>query len=73
VEAAVRIRQERWGEAEAALEQSLALAQQTRYPYAEAKALSTVGDLWMARGERAQAREQYEAAPAILHRLGERP
>ena len=43
------------------------------YPYAKAKALSTYGDLLVARVQPEQAREQYEAALGILHRLGERP
>jgi hypothetical protein len=41
------------------------------YPYAEAKALHVYGQLHAAKGEPALAREKYEAALAILTRLGE--
>jgi tetratricopeptide (TPR) repeat protein len=71
-EAAVHTRQRRWHAAETAVEESLALARQMGYPYAEAKALSGAGDLWKVRGQSELARDQYEAALAILYRLGER-
>ena len=45
IEAAVWIRQQRWVEAEAALDEALALARQMPYPYAEAKLLATYGDV----------------------------
>ena len=73
VEAAIWIRQQRWDEAEAALQEALALARPMPYPYAEAKALSTYGDLLVASGHPEQARDQYAAALAILRRLGEVP
>jgi predicted ATPase/class 3 adenylate cyclase len=73
VEAAVSIQQQHWKEAETALDQALALALPMPYPYEEAKALSTYGDLLVARGQPERARDQYKAALTILHRLGERP
>jgi hypothetical protein len=66
------LRHERWGDVAAALEESLALCRAMPYPYAEAKALSVYGQLYAARGEPERAREQYQAARAILSRLGER-
>ena len=73
MEAAVWIRQQRWDEAEAALEEALALARPMPYPYAEAKALATYGDLLVASGHPERARDQYDAALAILRPLGEVP
>jgi tetratricopeptide (TPR) repeat protein len=73
IEAVVWIRQRRWDEAETALEEALTLARQMPYPYAEAKLLSTYGDLLVARGQPERARDQHEAALAILRPLGEVP
>jgi tetratricopeptide (TPR) repeat protein len=73
IEAAIWIRQERWDEAQTALEETLALARPMPYPYAEAKALTTYGDLLVARGQPAEAHDRYEAALAILRPLGEVP
>jgi tetratricopeptide (TPR) repeat protein len=73
VEAAIWIRQERWDEAEAALQEAVTLAHPMPYPYAEARALCTYGDLLVASGQPEQARDQYAAALAILRRLGEIP
>jgi hypothetical protein len=42
------------------------------YPYAEAKALYVYGLIRAARGEPDRARARYDAAMAILARLGER-
>jgi tetratricopeptide (TPR) repeat protein len=72
-EAAVWIQQQRWEEAESALEEALQLSRQMPYPYAEAKLLATYGDQLVARGQPDRARDQYAAALAILHSLGERP
>jgi transcriptional regulator with XRE-family HTH domain/tetratricopeptide (TPR) repeat protein len=69
--AQVRLRQERWEEGRALLEEAVALCQTMPYPYAEAKTLYVYGQLYAARGEPERAREQYEAALAICHRLGE--
>jgi tetratricopeptide (TPR) repeat protein len=71
VEAAVRIRQQRWSDAKAALDESLALARSMPYPYAEGKALATYGDLHLAGGQPEWAHDHYEAALAILRALGE--
>jgi tetratricopeptide (TPR) repeat protein len=73
VQAAVWMRQRRWDEAETALQEALQLARQMPYPYAEAKALSIYGDLLVASGQPERAREQYEAALAILRPRGEVP
>ncbi len=73
VEATLRIRQRRWVEAEALLSECLAQARRMPYPSAEARTLSTYGDLLEARGEPEAAHEQYEAALAILRSLGEVP
>lgn len=73
MEAAVWIQQWRWDEAEAALKEALGLARPMPYPYAEAKALATYGDLLVARGQQERARDQYAAALAILRPLGEVP
>jgi tetratricopeptide (TPR) repeat protein len=72
VQALLAIRCERWDEAAAALNEALDLARPMPYPYAEAKALYMYGQLHVAKGEPEQARPRYEAALAILNRLGER-
>jgi tetratricopeptide (TPR) repeat protein len=72
VGALVALRQERWSDARAALQQSLDVAKQTACLYAEAKALAVYGQLHVAEGKPERAREQYEAALAICGRLGER-
>jgi hypothetical protein len=59
-------------EAEAALEETLALCRTLPCPYAEAKALAVYGQLHAARGEPERARERYMAARAICEQLGER-
>ena len=66
------LRQARWPEAVHALEEALLLCQAMHTPYEEARTLSCYGGLHRARGEPIQARERWEAALAILHRLGER-
>jgi tetratricopeptide (TPR) repeat protein len=65
-------RQGRWQEAEAALEEALGLARSFPYPYLEAKILMRYGELLMQQNHEEQARQQLEAALAILARLGER-
>jgi tetratricopeptide (TPR) repeat protein len=72
IQALLCIRQERWEEAQAVLEETLSLCQAMPYPYAEAKALYVYGLLHQAKGEPAQAHERWKVALAILHRLGER-
>lgn len=61
-----------WQAAQETLEEALTLAQAMPAPYAEAKALYVYGRLHQAQGEPEQAREHWEAALAILNRLGER-
>jgi tetratricopeptide (TPR) repeat protein len=73
MQAAVWIRQERWDEAETDLDEALTLARAMPYPYAEAKALATYGDLMIARGQPARASDHYTAALSILRPLGEVP
>lgn len=58
-------------DAEEALDEALGLARQLSYPYAEAKALATYGDLLTAYEQGDQARDRYTAALAILRSLGE--
>jgi transcriptional regulator with XRE-family HTH domain/tetratricopeptide (TPR) repeat protein len=72
VQALWEIHQRRWRQAEAVLEEAITLCNGMRYRYAEAKALYVFGQLWMAQGEPARARERFEQALAICHQLGER-
>jgi transcriptional regulator with XRE-family HTH domain/tetratricopeptide (TPR) repeat protein len=71
VRALVALAQERWAEAEDALQEAITRAQAMPYPHAEAKALFVYGQLHAATGEPERARESYEAALAICTRLGE--
>lgn len=71
IEALLATRQERWTEAQTALEECLAHCRAMPYPYAEAKALYVYGQLHAAKGETELAREKYQAALAICERLGE--
>ncbi len=72
IQAQLCLRQQRWAEAETALEEALILCRAMPYPWAEAKALYVSGLLHRAKGELELAREQMEAALAICARLGER-
>jgi tetratricopeptide (TPR) repeat protein len=72
IQAILLQRQRRWEGAERALDETLALCRALPYPYAEAKALYVAGHLHAAKGDPDAARARYEAALAILHRLGER-
>ncbi len=72
IQSTIAIRQEHWADAEGALDEALTLARAMPYPYAEAKALYVYGQLHVAKGEPERARERFEAALAILNRLGER-
>jgi tetratricopeptide (TPR) repeat protein len=71
VEALLAIAQERWADAQAALDEALAIARAMPYPYAEAKGLYVYGQLHAAEGKPEQAREKYEVALVICARLGE--
>jgi transcriptional regulator with XRE-family HTH domain/tetratricopeptide (TPR) repeat protein len=70
--AALRLRQNRRQDAEAALNDALTLSRALPYPYAEAKALYVYGQLHSTSGEPAQARGRFKAALAICRGLGER-
>ena len=72
VQAMIAIRQERWAEAEAALEEGLSLAQDMPYPYVEARLLHVYGEMHLQKGESGLARERLEAALTIFWRLGAR-
>jgi tetratricopeptide (TPR) repeat protein len=69
--ALVRMRQARWEEARALLEEAIEVCRAMPYPYAEAKAHYVYGQLHTAKGEPRQAREKYQAALSICARLGE--
>jgi tetratricopeptide (TPR) repeat protein len=71
VEALIRITQQRWTEAEVALEEALKTARAMPYPYAEAKVLWAYGQLEARRGHPQAARERFSAALAICDQLGE--
>jgi hypothetical protein len=72
IQALLALRRERFAEAEAAIEEGIALARAMSYPYAEAKLLYAAGlvDVRVKRPD--AARQHFEAARAILDRLGER-
>jgi tetratricopeptide (TPR) repeat protein len=72
VRAMVAIRQGRWAESQADLEEGLALARPMPYPYAEAHLLQVYGRLYIEQGGTVRARERLEAAVAIFRRLGAR-
>jgi len=72
IEALVRTRQGRWAEAEALLEGAMAKYRAESFGYGEAKALYFYGRLHQEQGAPEQARQRWEAALVILHRLGER-
>ena len=63
---------ERWAQAEAALEEALALCRSMRYPYGEAKAHYEYGHLNLQQGQLQPARDRFEEVLAICSRLGER-
>jgi class 3 adenylate cyclase/tetratricopeptide (TPR) repeat protein len=71
VTALLRRTQQRWQEAETALDQALALCGAMPNPYAEAKVLYNWGQLDEARAAPEQARERYRQARAICVQLGE--
>jgi tetratricopeptide (TPR) repeat protein len=71
--ATVRIRQQRWSEAGVALEEAVVLARAMPYPYAEARALCTYGELLTGLGQLERAYDRYTEALGILHSLGEVP
>jgi tetratricopeptide (TPR) repeat protein len=72
VQALLLSRREQWMAAAHALDEALALARRLPYPYGEARVLQVYGQLHAGRGEQEAAREQLEAALAIVRRLGAR-
>jgi tetratricopeptide (TPR) repeat protein/transcriptional regulator with XRE-family HTH domain len=72
VRAMLKIRQGRWAEAEAALEEAEILARAMPHPYAEARLLQVHGQMRSLQGTPDQARTQLGAALAIFRRLGAR-
>ena len=72
VQARLEMRWSRWQEAEAALEEALALCRATGSLYAEAKTLYIYGLLHLKQEAFAPSRKRLEEALAILNRLGER-
>ncbi len=72
VQALVLSKQERWEEAEQALQEALTLCRGMAAPYNEAKTLYTAGLVAREKGELEPARQRFEAALTILERLGER-
>jgi tetratricopeptide (TPR) repeat protein len=66
------VRQERWEDAERALEDGISLARCLHYPYAEARFLQAYGELLVQLRQPGPPRERLEAALAIFQRLGAR-
>jgi tetratricopeptide (TPR) repeat protein len=66
------IRGQRWSEAEAALDEALAIARPMPAPYIEAKVLFTLGQLHTNMGATDQGRERFRRALTLLRPLGER-
>lgn len=64
--------QDRLEEAEHACDEAIALARRLRYPYAEGRALYTLGCLHGSAQRRQEAQERLAAALAIFRRLGAR-
>ncbi len=72
VQALVLSKEERWEEAEHALEEALTLCRGMAAPYAEAKTLYAAGLVSHNKREFEPARRRFEAALEICTRLGER-
>ncbi len=72
VQALVLSKQERWEEAERALEEALALCRGMATPYAEAKTLYAAGLVSHNKREFEPARQRFEGALEICTHLGER-
>jgi tetratricopeptide (TPR) repeat protein len=73
MEAKVALRQQRWREADDAVEEGLAIARRLRQPYREARLLRAAGELHHQQGETGPARDRWEAALACFCRLGAHP
>jgi tetratricopeptide (TPR) repeat protein/transcriptional regulator with XRE-family HTH domain len=72
VQALLWSKEERWQEAEQALQEAMTLCRSMAASYAEAKTLYTVGLVAQQKREWAPARQRFEAALSICTRLGER-
>jgi tetratricopeptide (TPR) repeat protein len=72
VQALVLSKQERWEEAENALQEALTLCRDMAAPYIEAKTLYTAGLVSHKKGELESSRQRFEEALTILEQLGER-
>jgi tetratricopeptide (TPR) repeat protein len=71
IQGMIRLRQQRWEEAAAALDESLAASRAYQFVHAEAKALYVYGQLYAEQGAPERARACWEQALAICDRLGE--
>lgn len=67
----LHLKQQRWPEAEEALDHGLALARSMPHPYAEAKTLYVAGQLQAEMGHAERAHEHFTRALSICDRLGE--
>jgi tetratricopeptide (TPR) repeat protein len=67
----IAIHQQRWSDAQTMLERSVALSQSMSYPYAEARALYTIGLMHLQQGQLGPASQCFRAAQDICIRLGE--
>jgi tetratricopeptide (TPR) repeat protein len=65
--------QERWVEAEATLDDALALCRGISYPYGEGMVRYEQGCMWQAKGDPEWAQDAYETALSIFRRLGATP
>lgn len=70
VQGMIRARQERWEEAEDALDTAMSLARDMPYPYAEGRALYEYGVVHLRRGDPDRGRAALEEAEVIFRRLG---
>jgi tetratricopeptide (TPR) repeat protein len=68
----VALKQERWREAERALEEGLAVARDIGHPFAEARLLYLRGSSYLHSRDHEKAREWLESARAIFQQLGAR-
>ena len=66
------VRRQEWEVSASALEHAIATSREIRYPYLEAKALYTCGQLHHAHGAKERASAALTQSLAILNRLGER-
>ena len=70
VQALTALRQRCWGAAERAVDEGLAVARDSGFPYAEARLLHVSGLLCVQTGPPGAARERLQASLVIFQRLG---